>query len=277
MYTDIGAGGSSSSSTVGSNYLYGIPSLQQQEGAVPTDRQHHLGGGGEAVPGCFPFIESNSVYQPMSSVDPPFKGAYKTELCRYVLADTKCRFGAARCKWAHSIEEMHQHRRAILNQARRHYDGGKVYRPRAAAEPRPFHPALSVAQLPLSIWDELQSCSASSTPPATNVDEGIFGTYSSESPDSIMDCKDVFIESFPTAEPEDILACLATLERDMEVPPLSSESGHAWGNSVAVPQVIEEQQQHQQQQSMVEGVRRCGAEAGRSKGNNDIDEGCSIQ
>ncbi|KAF4694757.1 hypothetical protein FOZ60_006910 [Perkinsus olseni] len=34
------------------------------------------------------------------------KGAYKTELCRCVVEGTHCRFGAQRCKWAHSLQEL---------------------------------------------------------------------------------------------------------------------------------------------------------------------------
>lgn len=37
------------------------------------------------------------------------KGAYKTELCRCIVEGTHCRFGARRCKWAHSLEDMIDH------------------------------------------------------------------------------------------------------------------------------------------------------------------------
>ncbi|KAF4672272.1 hypothetical protein FOL47_000716 [Perkinsus chesapeaki] len=37
-------------------------------------------------------IQGEAFYRSNTAGDPPFKGAYKTELCRYVLADTKCRF-----------------------------------------------------------------------------------------------------------------------------------------------------------------------------------------
>ncbi|KAF4664723.1 hypothetical protein FOZ61_000562 [Perkinsus olseni] len=224
----------------------------------PVDgSQHHavetVGGGGGP--------HREGFYHPVSSADPPFKGAYKTELCRYVLADTKCRFGAARCKWAHSIEEMHQHRRAILNQARRHYDGGKMYRPRT--EPR-TSPVVSVAQLPLSIWDELQSCSSTSTPPAGNFDEGIFGT-STEPLEPMTQSEDTLTETFPATDTEDILECLATLQNDMGN--LPSDSGYAenWENGLE----LREGAGQQQQQPMVEISGR--------QSNNDIDEGCSIQ
>ncbi|KAF4672888.1 hypothetical protein FOL46_008238 [Perkinsus olseni] len=42
------------------------------------------------------------------------KGAYKTELCRCVVEGTHCRFGAQRCKWAHSLQELIDRRNMSL-------------------------------------------------------------------------------------------------------------------------------------------------------------------
>ncbi|KAF4664126.1 hypothetical protein FOL47_005291 [Perkinsus chesapeaki] len=98
-----------------------------------------------------------------------FKGAYKTELCRCVVEGTMCRFGAQRCKWAHSLEELIEHR----NMAKDHEDSAlykevtnaivpiprdslhRQLRRRSYSLPEPAHIR---CLLPSSIWVELLTC-----------------------------------------------------------------------------------------------------------------------
>lgn len=107
------------------------------------------------------------------------KGAYKTELCRCIIEGTHCRFGAQRCKWAHSLQELIDRRnesmKAVPDQAATSYfcndDDAVVENQGGNGSSRHYslnEPLDMRNLLPTSIWAELLVTSCDSASPKTS-------------------------------------------------------------------------------------------------------------